>query len=87
MGNGQNGCDLMTNLKFVNYNFTVTSYVCFCRNVLLVSLMNGRVSSLDLDKGVILWNVKTGSKLLSSSISSLEVSSYGCYLFVILELL
>ncbi|XP_067942857.1 eukaryotic translation initiation factor 2-alpha kinase 3-like [Watersipora subatra] len=42
-------------------------------NILLVSLMNGEVKAIDYDTGSSLWVIHTGQKLLSSSISSLEV--------------
>jgi len=41
---------------------------------MLVSLMNGEVTALNLFDGTVLWQISTGQKLFCSSLSTLEVS-------------
>ncbi|KAF6032957.1 hypothetical protein EB796_008753 [Bugula neritina] len=43
------------------------------RDLMLVSLMNGEVTALNLFDGTVLWQISTGQKLFCSSLSTLEV--------------
>jgi len=55
-----------------NRNLRGDICVC-CSDLLLVSLLSGSLTALDLRTGHVIWSIPTGQKLLSSSITTLEV--------------